>query len=269
MTRTADLVVRSFHAERVRTAGCSRLRVVFVPAAIAVPLGISVFIAVVAERFARIPGQVGILQVATSNAGYWVVSITVMVVAAAAADGVAAEYRYRTGEYMTLAIPARWAGLLGRWLFYGSLGAVLSAVTALLVLMALPAVSELVYGPVSVLDGHGRRLLWTIAVYAFFAAGSGVGIGAALKAPTAAIGVVFFWAYAVEGAVAYLPSAASLQRFMPLINAIYATGQETALDPPWGKNVALAYVGALCVAAFGAAVFGSAAVETLERRKGK
>ena len=83
MTRTADLVVRSFHAERVRTAGCSRLRVVFVPAAIAVPLGISVFIAVVAERFARIPGQVGILQVATSNAGYWVVSITVMVVAAA------------------------------------------------------------------------------------------------------------------------------------------------------------------------------------------
>lgn len=175
-----------------------------------------------------------------------------MVVAAAAADGVAAEYVRRTGEYMTLAIPPlRWAGLLGRWLFYGSLGAVLSAVTALLVLMALPADvrTRLRAGvgagrprtPIA-LDDSGLRVLYR---------GAGVGIGAALKAPASGDRTVFFWAYAVGGAVAYLPSAASLQRFMPLINAICKAGQETALDPPWGKNVtALAYVGALCVAAF-------------------
>jgi len=252
------LISRSVRAERIRTGGRSRLWTVLIPAAATVPLAITVGIALVAESFARIPGQISVLQVSTSNAAYWVITITITVtvtvtvtlVAVAAADGQSSESRYRSAEYVRLAFPRQWPVLAGRWAFYGTLGVVTAAVTLVIVLVALPLVSPSVYGAVSVTDGTALRLLWTVPVFAFFAAGAGVGVGAVVRSPLGAVGALLLWAFVIESAAGYLPSGASLQRFMPLLNGVYATGQDTVLVPPWDQNVALLYVCSLFTAIF-------------------
>ncbi|AEV76458.1 hypothetical protein MycrhN_5996 [Mycolicibacterium rhodesiae NBB3] len=250
MSTAAALAARSLRAEHIRTGGRSRLWTVVVPAAVGVPLVITFGIAAVAEAFARIPGQLSILQVSTSNAAYWVVTITVALVAVAAADGQSSESRYRAGEYVRLAFPGQWPVLVGRWWFYGAVGAVVAGVTLTVVLVALPIISPLVYGPVSIADAVGVRLLWTVPVLTVFAACAGVGVGALIRSPLGAVGAILLWAYVVESAAGYLPSGASAQRFMPFLNALYATGQDTVLTPPWGKDAALLYACALFSAIF-------------------
>ncbi|BBZ17564.1 ABC transporter permease [Mycolicibacterium gadium] len=254
MSAAPALIARSLEAERVRTSGRSRLWTVVVPAAGVVPMIITFGIAAVAEAFARIPGQLSVLAVSTSNAAYWVITITVVLVAVAAADGQASESRYRAREYAHLAFAQPWPVLAGRWLFYGSVGAVVTVVTLIAVLVALPLISPLVYGSVSPTDPVGYRLLWTGPVLAFAAAGAGVGVGALIRSPLGAVGVILLWAYVAESAAGYLPSGASMQRFMPLLNAVYATGQDTVLIPPWGKDAALLYACALLSAIFMVAV---------------
>nr|WP_264028305.1 ABC transporter permease [Mycolicibacterium pyrenivorans] len=244
------LIARSVRAERIRTGGRSRLWTVLIPAAATVPLAITFGIALVAESFARIPGQISVLQVSTSNAAYWVITITVTLVAVAAADGQSSENRYRSTEYVRLAFPRQWPVLAGRWVFYGTLAAVTAAVTLVIVLVALPLVSPSVYGTVAVTDGVALRLVWTVPVFAFFAAGAGVGTGALVRSPLGAAGAILLWAFVIESAAGYLPSGAALQRFMPLLNGGYATGQDTVLVPPWGQNVALLYVCSLFTAIF-------------------
>ncbi|CKI29202.1 ABC transporter permease [Mycolicibacterium smegmatis] len=236
------VLTRSLRAEMVRTGGRGPLWLVLLPAAALIPVAITILIACVAERFARIPGQQYVQQVPTTNAAYWVINVTVVLVAVAAAYGQASESRLRATEYVWLALPRRPSVLAGKWVFYGLLGAVLSLVLVALVLTALPRVAPLVYGQVLVIDPVGLRLMWTVPVYAFFAAGLGVGVGVAVRTPAAAVGLLLFWVYVVEIAVGYLPSGYSLQRFMPFLNGIYATGQDIVLEPPWGRDAALVYV---------------------------
>lgn len=261
MSTAPALAVRSLRAEHIRTGGRSRCWTVVVPAAAAVPMVITFGIAVVAEAFAAIPGQLSVLQVTTSNAAYWVVTITVVLIGVAAADGQSSESRYRAGEYVRLAFPRPWPVLVGRWLFYGAMGAVVAAVTVVVVLVALPFISPLVYGSVSIADPVGLRLLWTVPVLAFFAAGAGVGVGGLVRSPLGSVGAILLWAYVVESAAGYLPSGASLQRFMPLLNAVFSTGQDTVLTPPWGKDAALLYACAL----FGAIFMVSAVERTIRK----
>lgn len=251
--------MRSLRAEMVRTGGRGPLWLVLVPAAVLVPVAITFLIAYVAERFARIPGQQYIQQVPTTNAAYWVINITVVLVAVAAAYGQATEFRSRATEYVRSALP-RWSlVLVGKWMFYGALGAALSLVLVAVVLTALPRVSPLVYGQVALADPVGLRLLSTVPVYAFFAAGLGVGVGVLVRTPAAAVGLLLFWVYVGEVAVGYLPSGYSLQRFMPFLNGIYATGQDIVLEPPWGRDAALVYT---------CAVFGSVLLCSMRFRRG-
>lgn len=247
-------VVRSMRAEGVRTGGRSRLWTVVFPAAVAVPLAVTFGIAWVAESFAAIPGQVSVLQASTSNAGYWVISLTVILIAVAAADGQASESRHHAMEYVRLANPWQWPVLAGRWLFYGTVGALLAAVTMVVALAVLPVISPQVYGDVSAIDDVAVRLLWTVTVLAFFAAGAGVGLGALIRSPLGAASAILLWAYVIESAAGYLPNGTHLQRFMPILNGVYATGQDTVLAPPWGPNAALFFVCAVSTAIFTVAV---------------
>ncbi len=254
MSVALELTARTLRAEFIRTGGRSRLWTAVVPAAVAVPMIITFGIAAVAEAFAGIPGQISVLQVSSSNAAYWVITITVVLVAVAAADGQASGSRYRAEEYVRLALPRPWSVLIGRWLFYGAVGALAVTFTLIAVLAVLPLIAPIVYGAVSVADPVALRLLWTVPLLAFFAAGAGVGVGALIRSPLGAVGAILLWAYVVESAAGYLPSGASLQRFMPLLNAVFATGQDTVLTPPWGKDVALLYVCVLFGAIFAVAV---------------
>ncbi|MCV7130157.1 MULTISPECIES: ABC transporter permease [Mycolicibacterium] len=250
MRVSAELVARGVRAELVRTSGRSRLWTVLVPAAVAVPAVITFAIALAAETFARIPGQISVLQVPTSNAAYWVITVTTVVVALGAADGQASENRYRAEEYVRLAARRQWPVLVGRWLFHGALGAVVAVAALLVVLVALPVLSPHVYGSVSAADPVALRLLWTVPLLSFFAAGAGVGVGALIRSPLGAAAVILVWVYAFESAAGYLPSGAFLQRFMPVLNGVYATGQDAVLTPPWGQNAALLYVCSLFTAIF-------------------
>ncbi|MED5813912.1 ABC transporter permease [Mycolicibacterium sp. 050232] len=234
-------VLRGMRGEMVRTGGRGLLWSVLVPVAVLLPAAITFLIAYVAERFARIPGQSFIQQVSTTNAAYWVITVTVVVTALAAASGRAHEFASGAEQYSRRALPRASAALAGKWLFYGALGAALSAAMVTLVLAVLPRVSEAVYGQVSLTDPHGLRLLWAVPVYAFFAAGLGLGVGTMIRTPAAAVGAILLWVYVIETAVGYLPGGYSLQRFMPFLNGIYATGQDIVLNPPWGPDLALAY----------------------------
>jgi ABC-type transport system involved in multi-copper enzyme maturation permease subunit len=254
-------VVRGVRAEGVRTGGRSRLWAVIMPAAVGIPVVITLGIALIAEAFARIPGQISVLQVSTSNAAYWVITITTTLVAVAAADGQASESRHGTAEHVRLAMPSRWSMLTARWVFYGGLGAVIAALTLIGVLSALPAVAPTVYGTVSWTDPVGLRLLWTVPLLAVFAAGAGVGVGALVRSPLAAVSAILLWAFVCETAAGYLPSGATLQRFMPMLNAVYATGQDTVLTPPWGQNPALLYTCAVFTT-----IFAIAAIERTIRK---
>ena len=261
MSTAPTYVGRSLRAEYIRTGGRSRLWTVVMPAAAAIPMVITFGIAAVAESFARIPGQISVLAVSTSNPTYSVIIITVVFGAVAGADGQASETRYRAGQYVRLAIRRAWPVLAGRWLFYGAVAAAVAAATLVVVLLLLPVISPLVYGTVSLTDPVGLRLLWTVPLLAFFAAGAGVGVGALIRSPIGAVGAILLWAYAVESAAGYLPSGASLQRFMPLLNAVYATGQDSVLIPPWSQNIALLYACALFTT-----IFTIAAVERTIRK---
>ncbi len=234
-------LTRSVRAELVRTAGRGALWSVLVPTAILAPTAISFLIAFVAERFAAIPGQQYVQTVATSNAAYWVVTITVVLSAVAAAYGQSSQYRHGTMAYVGLALPQRWVAMIGTWLFYGVVGAAASVLALVLVLVGLPIVSGLVYGEVSIVDPVGLRLLWAVPVYAFFAAGLGVGVGTLIRTPAAAVGAILFWAYVIESAVGFLPGGYSAQRFMPFLNGVYGTGQDIVLTPPWGPDAGLAF----------------------------
>lgn len=136
-----------------------------------------------------------------------------------------------------------------------------AAATLIVVLVALPGVAPTVYGAVSLTDPVGLRLLWTVPLLAVFAAGAGVGVGALVRSPLAAVGGILLWAFVCETAAGYLPSGAALQRFMPLFNAVYATGQDTVLVPPWGQNAALLYTCAVFTA-----IFAIAAMERTIRK---
>ena len=146
-------------AEWIRTAQLGLGGRVLAPAAVLTPLAI--------KRRHRGGGR-GVrasrvsfrpLQVPTSNAGYWVITITLTLVAIAAADGQSSENRYRTAEYASgLAIRSRWSVPVGRWLFYGLLGAGTGGRHDGHRPAALPVVSTRVYGTVSVADPVGLRL---------------------------------------------------------------------------------------------------------------
>jgi ABC-2 type transport system permease protein len=234
-------VLRSARAESIRTGGRGPLWTILIPAACLVPAVITFTIAVVAEYFARIPGQTYVQQVATSNATYWVVTVTVVMAATAAAYGRSSESQWGAGAFVKAALPRTWTADTGKWLFYGLLGAFVAAVMVAVVLIALPMVSPLVYGEVSIADPVGRRLLVTVPILAFFAAGFGIGVGAITRSPAAAVGAVLLWVYVIETAVGYLPGGISTQRFMPFLNGVYGTGQDIILAPPWGPDVGLAY----------------------------
>lgn len=79
------------------------------------------------------------------------------------------------------------------------------------------------------------------------------------ETPAAAVGLLLFWVYVGEVAVGYLPGGYALQRFMPFLNGIYATGQDIVLEPPWGRDAALVYA---------CGVFGSVLLCSMRFRRG-
>ena len=85
-------------------------------------------------------------------------------------------------------------------------------------------------------------------VYAWLAVGYGVALGRLLRSPALSIAALTVWALLVENALWLIPGGARLTGWLPFLNGVFATGQDVALFPPWGRDGALVYFAAVGVA---------------------
>ena len=237
----AAQVFRGVAAEWTRTSGRSFLWTVAVPLTYGLPLLVTFGIAAVAERFATIPGQIGVTSSTTTNSVYWVVTLSVSIMMVAAAYAQATQWRGQTGDLNAFLFPRTWTAALARWVFYGLFSAGSTVVLLALVMIALPHWFPHVYGEVNIADAAGIRFLWTVPIYAFAACGIGIAVAALIRAPAAAVAVLLFWAYVGENSMSLLPNGYTLQAYAPFLNGVAATGQEMAFMPRFGRNGSLLY----------------------------
>ena len=88
---------------------------------------------------------------------------------------------------------------------------------------------------------QGIRFLWAVPLHCLAACAIGIGVGALVRSPAAAVTILTVWSLLIENALIYIPYGGKLVGWMPFLNGIYGTGQNIALSPPWEPNMALAY----------------------------
>ncbi len=242
------VLARSVRAEAVRLGGARGLLLrVVVPLGLLLPAVITLAVAAVAERMNSTGGLLHVRQVETTNAIYWLVYLGVTVLAVAAAYAQATAGRGPAAEVARHAAPRPLTGMLARWILLGAIAAAGMALTAFLLLVALPALFPNVYGQVDVASAAGARFVWALPLYAALAVGLGVGVGALVPRPAAAVAALTLWSLLIENAVMLLPRGGDLIGWMPFLNGIYAAGQDIALAPAWGRDGALGYVAGVTV----------------------
>lgn len=239
---------RAFRAEAVRSGGSGALWWVILPLAVALPAAITLAIAAVAERLNHTGGLLSVQAVETTNSLYWVIHLGVTVFVAGAAFAQSSLAYDPTSELHRHLFPSVIPDMLGRWAWWAIVGAAAMLSTAVILLFALPALFPSVYGQVELASPAGWQLVWTLPAWTALAVGMGMGVGALIPSPGAAVGAVTVWSLLVENAVALLPGGARWMGWMPFLNGIYATGQDIAVYPPWGPHGALGYCTAVCAA---------------------
>jgi ABC-2 type transport system permease protein len=234
--------VRAVDAEAVRLGGIRGPLVrATLPLALLLPVLVTLAVGAAAESLHGGDGLIQVRESSTTNSIYWVISLGVTVHAVVAAYAQATSMRDGPGELARHILPGPAADLIGRWLVTGLVGAVCSFFAALMMLVALPAFFPGVYGQVDVTSAEGIRFLWAVPVYCFIACGVGVGVGALVRVPAAAVALLTLWSLLIESAVVYVPKGAELVRWMPFLNGTYGTGQEISLEPPWSPDGGLLY----------------------------
>ncbi|MCH5644012.1 ABC transporter permease [Gordonia sp. ABSL49_1] len=254
---------RAVRAEITRSGG-RRSILLFgaIPAAVLLPLIITLGVAMVSERFASISSTIQVTSVATTNSVYWVITFTVIAWAVIATFAQATGERGAVGEMSRYLYPRSATAALVRWIVYGAWAALCSALLVSAVMLLLPNVFPRVYAGVDIASAAGVRFIVTVPIYGVFAVGIGVGLAAIVGHPATSVAILLGWTYIVENAISLIPNGYTLQSYMPFLNGVYATGQELAFLPPWGVDGALAYVAAIATAVF---VLGCG-VLTLRRR---
>ena len=249
---------RAVRSEWVRIGGArGPLLRASLPLGVLLPIVVSLVVGAVAESLSGGGGLLQTRAVSTTNSIYWVVYLGVAVHTVVAAYVGATAHRGSVGELTGHLLPRRAADLLGRWIVTGLVGAIGSFLAVVVLLVALPLAYPTIYGPVSIGSAEGLRFLWAVPAYCLAAAGIGIGVGALVRVPAAAVSVVALWSLFAESALIYVPHGGSLIRWMPFLNGVYGTGQEIALGPPWGVDGGLAYVLAVAVAAMTAGALAS------------
>ena len=244
-------LTRAVRTEAVRLGGIRGplARAAF-PLGLVLPIVLTLAIGAVAETLHSDDGLIQVREVGTSNSVYWVVYLGVTVHAVVAAYTQASSAAGPVGELGRHLSGGRFSELAARWIVAGAFGALCSFFATLFLLVALPAFFPGVYGGVDAASPEGVRFLWSVPVYCFAACGIGVGLGALIGATAVAVTALTLWALFIENAVVFLPGGARLVAWMPFANGIFGTGQELAIEPPWGPDGGLAYIAAVAVIFF-------------------
>ncbi|MFC9434791.1 ABC transporter permease [Nocardia sp. NPDC057030] len=264
----ATLIRRGIAAEWTRTTGRSFLWTAAVPLTFLLPLIVTFGIAAVAERLASVPGQSYVAAVSTTNSVYWVITLSVSVMMVTAAYAHATQWRGQTSDLNGFLFPRSWTAALARWIYYGAIAAISTAVLLVVVMVTLPLQFPQIYGDVDITDSAGIRFLWTVPIYAFAACGAGVAVGSLIRTPSAAVAVLLFWVYVAENSLNLLPHGFTLQAYAPFLNAVAATGQQVAFLPRFGRNGSLLYFIAVAAALFVATAVVPILVRRMSGRRG-
>lgn len=246
-------LARAARAEAVRAGGLRGAGTVLLALAIAAPAAVTLAVAALAEHVARLASSVQVTAVATTNSAYWLLSLTPVACCAVAAYAAAGSARREWDRFL---VPNPAVGAAARWLVFGGFAAAATSGLTALALAALPLVFPRVYGDVRLVSGAGARMVVLGGVTAFLLVGAAIGVALLLRHPVAALIAVVGWAEIVEPGIALVPGAANAQRYMPFLNAVYASGQELIFAPPWSPDGAVAYLAALCLGVFAAGVLG-------------
>lgn len=233
----------SLRAESVRLGGARGPLVrVAVPLGFALPLAVTFGVAAVAEHVQSAGGILQAQSVDTTNAAYWPIYLGSIVFAALGA------WAQATAGSRALRAAAPWSGLdqLARWCFLGAIAAAATLLSVSLCLLLLPSFFPVLYGQVNFFAG--LRMVALGPVYAWLAVGYGVALGRLLRSPALSIAALTVWALLVENALWLIPGGARLTGWLPFLNGVFATGQDVALFPPWGRDGALVYFAAVGVA---------------------
>ena len=233
------------------------------PLGVLLPVIITLVVAAVSESLNSRDGLLGVTAVSTTNSVYWLLWIGVTVFAVSAAYRQAESEAGPVAETRRYAAPRLLTSMVARWLVLGGLAAVLLGIATMLTMLALPVFFPGVHSEVDAFTPEGVRFLWALPVYAFAAVGVGLGIGALTPSAPAAVAVLTVWSLLVENAVILLPRGDVLTQYMPFLNGVYGSGQDLALDPPWGRGGALLY---LCLVALVLIVAGWLRTRAARRR---
>lgn len=233
------------------------------PLGVLLPILVTLIVAAVAESLNSRDGLLGVTAVSTTNSVYWLLWIGVTVFAVSAAYRQAESEAGPVAETHRYAAPRVLTSIVARWVVLGGLAAATLGIAALLTMLALPVFFPGAHSEVDVFTPEGLRFLWALPVYAVGAVGVGLGIGALIPSAPAAVAVLTVWSLLVENAVILLPRGDVLTRFMPFLNGVYGTGQDLALDPPWGRGGALVY---LCAVALALVLTGMLRTRAARRR---
>ena len=177
--------------------------------------------------------------------------------------GMTNEYRHGTITYTYLATPRRGLVIVIKLICYALVGAVIMAVTALLVVAAIAAVAALrgihpswleasAISDLETLRSIGLFLLTVGLMTAF-----GVGLGALFRAQIPTVAGILIWALAIEGIITvikpkigmYLPFVAFQQLTMGGALHVGEDGGLPSLTRPEAFLVAIAYIAVFSVAA--------------------
>lgn len=249
-------VVRAVRAEAIRIGGRRGASAALLALAIVAPAVVTLAVAALSEHVARLASSAQVTAVATTNAAYWVLSLTPVACCAVTTYAAAGSARREWDRFL---VPNPAVGAAARWLVFGGFAAAATSGLTAIALAALPLVFPRVYGDVRLVSGAGARMVVVGGVTAFLLCGAAIGVALLLRHPVAALVAVVGWAEIIEPGIALVPGAANAPRYMPFLNAVYASGQELIFAPPWSPDGAIAYLAALCTAAFALGLLASAA----------
>ncbi|MFZ2512032.1 MAG: ABC transporter permease [Gordonia sp. (in: high G+C Gram-positive bacteria)] len=245
-------IARGIAAEHIRAGGLRSLLVYAgIPGVIVLPLLITFGIAYASERIAALNStEISVAAFPTENSAYWVLNFGAVAGALIATYAQASSMRGALGDVDRYLYPRSWTSTLARWLYYGLLTAAVSLGLIAFLMAVLPVAFPEVYGDVDLTSMIGVRFLLTVPIYAFFACGFGIGLAGLIGHPAAAVAVLLFWIAIVEDAIIFIPNGGKVQAYMPFLNGIWGTGQFLVMTPPWGKDGALVWFGAVAVVIF-------------------
>ncbi|MFW0792740.1 ABC transporter permease [Gordonia sp. CPCC 205515] len=247
--RLSRHLTRAVSSELAKLSWRSPLWFAIVPLAIVIPVAINFGIAK-ATQMEAIDGSGGM---DTNNAGYWVIVFSTIIMMSAPVSSFSNEFKDRTIEIVFSIQPRRWLLPVAKLIVFGTISAIVIAVTIFGILWGFPHLFPEIWGRVDLWSAAGLRQWAGTAYLAVLICALGLGLAVLLPRPGLVIMVILLWIWGVETFVGMIQGdiGLTLQNYSPFKNATLGVGQITSIESPFGgPNGSLVYFTIIAVAVF-------------------